>query len=354
MKPHVLIVGAGIIGAAIAHRLAPQARVTVIEAAFAAAGASGKSFGWINASFFANPTHHRLRAEAIAAYHRFGAITDNVQWSGTLWWEETGAAFDAMAVSLRDLAYPVREIARPAFRALEPRIATPPARALHFAAEGAVDPAALTARLLAAAADHGAQLWSGTGITGFAVSDAGVIGVLTEQGPVFADHVILATGAATQSLLDPLGVNLPMLRRPAVLLRTQRLPPVIHHILVGPDGELRQDAEGHLLTPAALSHQSDTSDRLVATLGALADEGISRVAALFPDLDLRWTAVTVAARPMPADGLPAVGQVTPGLTVAVMHSGVTLAALMGELVAAEVMGQGPSPWLSPYRPDRFA
>jgi D-hydroxyproline dehydrogenase subunit beta len=354
MKPHILIIGAGIIGAAIAHRLAPRARVTVLEAASPAAGASGKSFGWINASFFANPAHHRLRVEAIAAWHRLGPPGRDVQWSGTLWWEESGDAFDAMAATLRELDYPLREIVATEFRALEPRIAMPPDRALHFTAEGAVDPAALTAHLLAAAADHGAQLWSGAGIRGLATSDAGVIGVLTDQGPVFADHVILATGTATESLLAPLDIPLPMVRRPAVLLRTQRLPPVIRHILVGPDGELRQDADGHLLTPAALSHQSDASDILVATPGTLADEGIARVATLFPDLDLRWTAVTVASRPMPADGLPVVGQVMPGLTVAVMHSGVTLAALMGELVAAEVLGQGPSPWLAPYRPTRFA
>jgi D-hydroxyproline dehydrogenase subunit beta len=353
MKPHILIVGAGIIGSAIANRLAPKARVTVLEAATPATLASGNSFGWINASFFHNPTHHRLRVEAIAAWARLGPVADVVQWTGTLWWEETGTKFDAMATTLHDLGYPVCEVAPPEFRQREPNVATPPDRSLLFPGEASVDAAAQTTRLLAAAADHGAQIWTGTRVTGFAQSDAGVIGVLTDQGPVFADHVILATGTATEGLLDPLGVTLPMLRRVAVLLHSQSLPPVIHHILVRPEGELRQDAAGRLLIPAVVSHQSDDSETLVATPGHLADMALARTASLLPGHDLRWSRVTQAMRPMPADGLPAVGQVAPGLTVAVMHSGVTLAALMGELVADEVLGKGPSPWLAPYRPARF-
>ena len=354
MKPHILIIGAGIIGSAIAHRLAPKARVTVLEAATPASLASGGSFGWINASVFHDATHHRLRAEAIAAWHRLGAVAD-VQWTGTLWWEEAGQTFDTMAATLCDLAYPLREIAAPEFRQMEPNVATPPDRSLLFPAEGAVDAAAQTARLLSAAGDHGAQLWTGTRVTGLAQSDAGVIGVLTDHGPVFADHVILATGSATEGLLAPVGIALPMLRRPGVILQTNAVAPVIHHVLVGPQGnELRQDAAGHLLAPATLSHQSDDSDALAATPGAVADAALSRIAALLPGLDMRRGRVSHAMRPVPADGLPAVGRVAPGLTVAVMHSGVTLAALMGELVADEVLGQGRSPWLGPYRPDRFA
>jgi glycine/D-amino acid oxidase-like deaminating enzyme len=36
-----------------------------------------------------------------------------------------------------------------------------------------------------------------------------------------------------------------------------------------------------------------------------------------------------------------------------MHSGITLAPLVGELVAAEIGGQ-PQPLLTPWRPGRFS
>jgi len=76
-----------------------------------------------------------------------------------------------------------------------------------------------------------------------------------------------------------------------------------------------------------------------------------------PSVPLAWDSVMLANRPMPEDGLPAVGSIGPdGLYVATMHSGITLAALMGELVTEEIL-QGVSnstnDLLAPYRPQRF-
>jgi len=59
---------------------------------------------------------------------------------------------------------------------------------------------------------------------------------------------------------------------------------------------------------------------------------------------------------MPADGQSVVGWL-PGagrVYVAVTHSGVTLGAHLGRLVAAEVAGGAELPELARYRPDRFA
>lgn len=349
----ILIIGAGIIGAALAHRLAPHARVTVIEATAPASQASGKSFGWINASFYRTPAHHALRVQAIAAHRRLDAtLRTGIQWTGTLWWEETGAAFDATHAALTDLGYPARLIEADEFQRLEPSIAAPPDRALQFPTEGAVDAAALTDRLLTAAMGQGAQVWLGCSVTGLIESGGRVTGVQTAQGPVHADHVVLATGTATPRLLAEIGYHLPMLPRPGVLLRSEPLPPLINHILVGPGGEVRQDATGHILTPASLSHQSDAAET-VPPLADLADATRARLKTLLPDIDVAWSRITLGHRPVPEHGLPVVGQVRPGLTVAVMHSGVTLAALIGELVAAEVLGQGDSPLLAPYRPVLF-
>jgi glycine/D-amino acid oxidase-like deaminating enzyme len=42
-----------------------------------------------------------------------------------------------------------------------------------------------------------------------------------------------------------------------------------------------------------------------------------------------------------------------GLDVAATHSGVSLAPLLGELIAAEVVSERPSPALHRFRPTRF-
>jgi glycine/D-amino acid oxidase-like deaminating enzyme len=64
----------------------------------------------------------------------------------------------------------------------------------------------------------------------------------------------------------------------------------------------------------------------------------------------------VCVRPLPADGQSIVGRL-PGaewLYVAVTHSGVTLAAHLSQLIAAELTTGASTPELAPYHPDRFA
>ena len=58
-------------------------------------------------------------------------------------------------------------------------------------------------------------------------------------------------------------------------------------------------------------------------------------------------------RPMPLDGYPAVGRLDNGAYVAVMHSGVTLGPLVGELVAREIAEEVDTDMLKPFRPGRF-
>jgi glycine/D-amino acid oxidase-like deaminating enzyme len=58
---------------------------------------------------------------------------------------------------------------------------------------------------------------------------------------------------------------------------------------------------------------------------------------------------------MPQDERPIVGPVpgVAGFYVAVTHSGVTLAPLIGQLVAQEVTTGHPNPLLAEYRIERF-
>tara|TARA_B110000208_G_scaffold170419_1_gene211948 strand:+ start:2786 stop:3139 length:354 start_codon:yes stop_codon:yes gene_type:complete len=112
------------------------------------------------------------------------------------------------------------------------------------------------------------------------------------------------------------------------------------------------------LAPTVTSHQSDTTDHVEARPDILADIALKRLNALILDVDLEWEMVSLAQRPVPQDGMPVVGACGPdGVFVAVMHSGVTLAPIMAEILAREVMGQTlntqQAELISPYRPDRF-
>lgn len=354
--PHIAIIGAGIIGAALAHRLAKSgARVTVLESGMPASLASGASFGWLNASFFASPAHFHLRHAALLAHRALDRELDTgTLWQGTLWYEETGPAFAAQAAGLAGLGYPVRHISQAAFRALEPGVANPPEQALCFPGEGAVDAAALTRALLAAAASHGAQVWLGCEVARLHGSPDRISGVATAEGVLAADQVILAAGCATPGLLAPLGLTLPMLQRPGLMVQTRPIARALRHILVTPGQEVRQSLQGHLIAPAAASHQSDSAEVIGGLPGDLAAATLARLRALLPGHDLRLDRVARANRPVPGDGLPVVGPAGPeGLYLATMHSGVTLAPLVADLVAAEVLAGQAAPLLAAFRPSRF-
>lgn len=340
----ILILGAGLLGASLAYRLTRSGcAVTVVEAATPASGASGASFGWINASFYLNPAHHHLRAAAIAAHHRLTTDLGSPKphWSGTLWFESQGEALTRLLANLTALAYPVSLVPNPA--ALEPALLTATPQALHFPSEGATDAAVLTRALLGAS---GAALLPHTLVTTLLTQNGRVTGATTASGPILADHTILATGTGTPALLQTIGLDLPMLLRPGLILRTNPVPFRLNHILVTPHQEIRQLPDGSLLTPCAANHQADPSETVPYT--AL-ETTLAHLTSLFGPVTPAES--RLAYRPVPANGLPVLGQTAPGLSLAVMHSGVTLAPLAAEALTAELTGQPPHPLWAPYHPE---
>ena len=354
---HVVIIGAGLIGAGLAYRVTQAgARVTVVEAQGAPATmASGHSFGWINASYYLGAAHHHLRVAGMAAHHRLARDlgTHLWDWQGCLWVEDE-PALDKMAAELGALGYAFQDLAQGRVADLVPALANPPPRALYFAQEGAVDPAALTRALLAKAEAAGAKVVLNAPVSGLIQRGDRVCGVRLGQELVECDQVVLAAGTGAAPLLAGIGFALPMLQRPGVILATQPVPRRLEHILALHGQELRQDRQGRLWLPVAAHHQADTAETLPADPQASVDAALDAMNALFQGPAIlhadHWAA---AFRPVPGDGLPAVGSVAPGLWLAVLHSGVTLGPLVAEALAGEVLGAPAPPLLAPFRPARF-
>ena len=347
----IVIIGAGLIGATLAFQLARSGRaVTVVEAGLPAAAASGRSFGWINASFALSEAHFALRVAGMAAHERLArAVPGHHRASGCLWWEEAGEAFAATADRLDAAGYPVEWLTRAGVLAREPALKTLPEEALFFPSEGWLDPAALTRALLAAS---GARVLAGVSAR-ILVANGRASGVDTPLGPILADQVVIAAGLGAPALLAPLGLHLPMLHRPGLMLRTAPVALRLAHILAAPEQEIRQDDAGRLLAPAAF-HQSDEGGNLADPLGQ-AEAAMARIGELLGLSGLRAESVVQAERPVPGDGLPVVGAVpgVAGLWLSVMHSGVTLAAIAAEGLAGEMAGQGVLPVLQPFQPARL-
>ncbi|WP_299350379.1 FAD-dependent oxidoreductase [uncultured Shimia sp.] len=352
-----IVIGAGIIGCSIACALAAGGSdVVVLDAGRVAGDSSGRSFGWINASFHANEHHYHLRCEGIAAWRRLeaerGALP--ISWGGAVCWEEQGAALAAQRDRLRGLGYEVSHLQAEALQHRLPGISGLPDEALVFPQEGVAETSAVTQALARDAATFGARFL--TGVKALEICEVGgrVTGVRTQQGVIPADRVTLAAGVGSHPLLSPLDVALPMLPRPGLLLTTVPIPKVLDTVLVTPEGEIRQLADGRIMMPTSVGHQADTTEEITQTPDKIANSALDRIRHYFPQHDLSLEEVTLAWRPVPGDGLPVVGPTgLEGLYVSVMHSGITLAAVMAEMVSAELQTGVIPDLLGPYRPSRF-
>jgi glycine/D-amino acid oxidase-like deaminating enzyme len=352
---HVIVVGAGIIGASIAWHLARRgAAVTLLDAAKPGGVATAASFAWINASWGNPEPYVRLRMAAMAGWRRLAAAVPDlgVAWSGGLLWDLPEPELRAFAAGHAALGYDIHLIGGAEAALLEPAVAAPPALAVHTSGDAAVEPAAAAGVLVAAAAEAGATVRLDTAVIGLVFTDRGAAGaVLADGTQLSADVVVVAAGVATPRLVAPAGVELPLFDPAGLLIRTAPLPKLLNGLVISPAVHVRQRADGRLLAGADFGggdpgrDAAETADRVFADLRAL----------LRPETPLALDGFTVGRRPTPADGLPAVGGIpdVPGLFVAVMHSGVTLAPAVGDFLAAEILDGTREPLLAPYRPERF-
>jgi glycine/D-amino acid oxidase-like deaminating enzyme len=85
------------------------------------------------------------------------------------------------------------------------------------------------------------------------------------MGVIEADCVVVAAGNGSPDILASVGVTLPMLTRPGVLVTTKPISAKIEHILVTTNGEVRQLPGGRILASAVANHQGDASEEVVET-----------------------------------------------------------------------------------------
>jgi glycine/D-amino acid oxidase-like deaminating enzyme len=352
-SPHILVIGAGIIGASIAWHLAKAgARVTILEAAQPGGVATRNSWAWINASWGNPEPYFRLRIRSMAEWRRLAQEIPNlrVNWSGGLLWDMPRADLETFAQQHAAWGYAIRRLDRAEIQALEPALADPPDFALHMAEEGALDPLAATSALLSAAVDLGAVLRRGRA-QALVVTAGRITGVVTQEGRLDADMVVVAAGAGTAALAATADVHVPMETPPGLLVVTQPHERLLNGLVMAPAMHVRQMEDGRLIAGADFGGSDPGADA-----GATAREvfgGLQKL--LVGGAALAFDHHKLGYRPTPRDGFPVVGAVPgrAGLYIAVMHSGITLAPAVGRFATEEILTGADELLLAPYRLARF-
>lgn len=346
----IIIIGAGIVGASLAHHLAGKgASVTVVEAEEVASGVTATSFAWINTSCAGPDPIEPLRRAAIAEYRRLEAEVPGLQlrWTGALCYgtEQDTASPGATGTTL------AHRLERGQIAALEPQLRDPPDQASFHPEQGALDAVAATHASMASAQANGADLLVRTPVLGFSVNADRVTGVETTNGTLQADTVVLAAGTGINHLLERFGAPLPIDASPAVFIRYTPGSKCVHTLISNPAMEVRQTAEGALL--AAEDYLDDTPQNQPAAIALRTTRAIHAQLAGVGDIEPELACVGI--RPMPVDRIPIVGYLpqVQGLYVCTMHPGVTLAAVVGRLASEELLAGHASEALAGCRPARF-
>ncbi|MGH1416963.1 MAG: NAD(P)/FAD-dependent oxidoreductase [Pelagimonas sp.] len=350
-----IIIGAGIVGASLGYHLSKFGiETTLIDAAAPGAGATGQSFSWINANYAATPEYFALRMQGLAAYDELSADLGaefGFRKCGSLYYGATEAELTKMYQQLRRQNYPVELIGKSRFMQLEPLVAEAPDICVYSPIEGALDPVPATNAFLKRAVKSGSKLLLGCEFLDFLRDGKKISGINTTFGTLSADVVVVAAGVNSGAILSGANVHLPMDNGQGVIVHTEPVKRCIEHLIMAHGVHVRQELDGRLIAGEKFSGGLDPKNP--TRLAAVIEE---RLRTLLPSIEgISIRQIMTGTRPMPADGFPAVGYVTEceDLYVATTHSGITLAPIIGKLVADEIANGNRADLLKPFGPDRF-
>jgi len=359
----VVVVGAGIVGCAIAVHLADQGiRPVVVDPDVPGQGASSNSFASLSAFGKDPAAYYELACAGLASWpgwaERLGGDV-GLRRNGEVHWAsdpQEGRDLAERVAHARGWGYPIRLVGEDELGRLLP--ASTPGRvvAASFAPnDGQVEPPLVLRACRDALRQAGVRLLLGRSAKVRVDDD----GVRVEVGDELLrpSTTVLAAGAEAVQVAAAVGLDIPTVASPGMLVETHPLPPLTDKVVYlpgdpGPPVHLRQRQDGSVLV-GERSQETVAADPSEEHAHAL----LAQAARSFPALGgVPVRRRILAWRAMPADRLPIVGPVPwlDELYVAVTHSGVTVAPALGRLVAREIADGEPDGLLAPFRPGRFA
>jgi sarcosine oxidase, subunit beta len=376
----VVVIGAGISGAATAYELASAGvDVVLLDRYGPAAMASGRTLAGVRQSGRAAAELPLARAavadwevlaeklEAPTHYRQQG----NLRLART---EAHLASLNQMVEAQSSAGLVLTMLDQAALREVTSAVSPDVLGASFCPSDGHADPIATVWAFVNAATRAGATTRFGEAAVAIEVSGERVTGVVTERGRIACGRVVLAAGLFGNQLLEPLGLSVPMAPRAVTVLRTAPVAPVLAQVIGVADASCagRQEVDGRFRftgsgggwadgldwPDAAVANGSRPGPRLLPPV-----REVARVAGLFgalvpaaleAPLDDAWVGL-VDQTP---DALPVIEATSAprGLVLAMGFSGhgFCLGPVTGRILAALARDQTPNLPIEPFALGRFA
>jgi glycine oxidase len=380
-SPSVIVIGAGVIGCAVAYELAKAGcRVQVLETRAPGQGATRASAGvlcpYIGHSTSSGSPRAKSRGEghedklrdlgarSLAMYDAFierlrrDSGRDIIyQRNGTFEIALDDADVErltAQAVLLGEQNVEFKWVQPAAFDDYEPRVTKHALGALLIPVHGFAGVTSLTLAAAAAAEQSGARFTNDIGAVRIFSLPGNRVGVQTSTSMWDADRVVLAAGSWSSQITVQEADPVPVKPIRGQLLQLAAKPGEVRRALWGTNGYLVPWPDGSVLVGATIEDvgfdETHTDDAVRALRRAAAE--------LVPSLgEAPLTNVRTGLRPKGPDDLPMLGpsRAVPGLFYATAHyrNGVLLAPLTVQLVRELVLGDAADPALRDLDPARF-
>lgn len=360
-KADVLIVGGGVIGLTTAYFLSREGvRVDVVDR-----GDFGQEASWAGAGILppgnfehASSPCDALRAQSSAMFplltrdlRELTGIDNGYAVTGGLEFPHAGE--EPAIDEWRSEGIQVEEVTGERLHQLEPALAPELQHAYFLPGMGQVRNPRHVKALLAACEKHGVNFRRGQPVHGFECRGEHISAAKTAGGSIAADRFLLATGAWSDSLLEPFGFHpgIHPVRGQIAMLNTG--VPVIKRVLLHGNRYLVPRLDARILVGSTEEDAGFDKRTTAGAINGLLDFAIRVIPALVDaHLERSWAGL----RPGSPDGLPYLGSVpgTENLFVAAGHfrAGIQLSPATGLALKELLLGQHLTISLEPFRLDR--
>lgn len=362
----IVVVGAGIVGAAVAYELTRRgASVSIVDARVPGAGATQASGGMLAPYTEAaeggplltlGARSRGLFRSLVDDVHADSGIEVNYRESGSLHVAHVDATlehFDLMCTTLAALGVPATRLSAADVRAHEPHLAGDVRGGLLLPSQAVVSAPELTRALIAAAQRRGATLLEPSRVLSICSRSNGIV-VDTDRGRIGAEAVVLAAGAWSKSIKVEGADPLPLTPIRGQLLHLGWNGTPVSRITWDERCYAVPWQDGTLLVGATLEDVGFDERTTVAGVKGL----LEAVCDLLPHAATAHLASARSGlRPATPDQLPVVGwsSAVPRLMYATGHyrNGVLLAPLTAQIVADAVIDGRRDPAFDLTDPSRF-
>lgn len=361
----VLVIGGGLIGAAVAFGLLrKKLRVAIVDQGDNAHRAARGNFGlvWVQSkgsTFRPYAALTRRSAEIwpqlAAELREVSGVDVGFQQAGGITFCHSEAEFTQRAELMRhqfdaDLPYPdaYRMLGREETARLVPAVGPSVVGASYCRLDGCANSLRLLRALHVACQKLGGSYLPGTDVAAVSASRAGFT-VSTPSGPIAAERVVLAAGLGNAILAPSVALETPVQPLRGQILVTEKTAP----LLTLPTQVIRQMDEGTVIIGNSQEDVGFDDGTELGVLGNIAERALVSIPVL---AKLRVVRAWGALRVMSPDGFPLYQQSARhrGAFAFSVHSGVTLAPIHAyQLADAVALGALPET-LAPFNEERLA